>query len=366
VPAGGRGPDHRRRRLLAAIAGAPWAAAAATDYARVTRRALEFPADHGAHPDYRIEWWYLTALLDTVGDGQPIGLQVTFFRLRTPIDPANPSRFAARQLVFAHAAIADPTRGALVHEERIEREGFGVDAATGETRIALDAWRFERRPSDGSYAARIAGRTLRIDLAARPTQPLLLQGDHGYSLKGDPADGAGASDYYSQPQLACDATVEVGDRRLRLAGRGWLDHEWSSALLPPGAAGWDWTGVNLDDGGALTAFRIRNPDGSTRASYASLRASGGEVETFGSEAVRFEPLQAWESPRTRGRYPIAQRVTVGSRQFETRPLMADQELDSRTASGAVYWEGASRVFEAGRQAGRGYLELTGYAGRAQA
>jgi len=167
--------------------------------------------------------------------------------------------------------------------------------------------------------------------------------------------------------LALQARVSVDAGDAMRIGRGWLDHEWSSTLLPPAAAGWDWAGFNLDDGSALTAFRIRSkgrdgPDGA-RFAYASLRAPGGAAHTFPASEVAFEPLQSWTSPRTRAVYPVAQRIRVGSRQFETRPLMPDQELDARASSAIAYWEGASELLEDGRVVGRGYLELTGYAGR---
>jgi predicted secreted hydrolase len=162
--------------------------------------------------------------------------------------------------------------------------------------------------------------------------------------------------------LAIRARLVRDGRPTALDGLAWLDHEWSSTVLDPGAAGWDWIGMNLDDGGALTAFRIRRRDDSGQLwAYASLRpAANAPVQTFGPDAVRFETLQMWRSARTGANYPVGQRVTVGTRQFETAPLMADQELDTRATSGAVYWEGASRLSEGGRAVGRGYLELTGY------
>ncbi len=363
---------RRRQFLLTAALLANPPARAAVEFPSVTPRPLVFPRDHGAHPDYRIEWWYLTGWLqnsnppppgESQGGGalSPIGFQVTFFRTRTTVDPDNPSRFAAHQLVIAHAAIAQPARGHLLHDQRIAREGFGlVYAATDDIDVALEHWSLKRRAADGAYAGSIAAREFALRFTARPTQPLLLQGNAGYSRKG-PRPGQ-ASYYYSQPQLAVDAELTLDAHTQRLAGRAWLDHEWSSTLLDPDAAGWDWIGMNLDGGGALTAFRIRRKgDGAPLWAYASLRANGDvPVQTFAPDAVRFETLSRWESPRTRGVYAVAQRITVGQRMFDTQPLFPDQELDSRASTGAVYWEGASTLLEEGRTAGRGYLELTGY------
>jgi predicted secreted hydrolase len=361
-----------RRRLLAAFAKASAALASealakggmvSEASAKPTR--LSFPRDFGAHLDDRTEWWYLTGHLDAARESQRLGIQLTFFRARPPIDPANPSRFAAHQLVLAHAAIADPRRGALLHEERIARVGFGVAAVSAaDTQIEVDRWRLVREPASGIYRGRAQGAQFALELTATPTQAPLLQGDQGFSRKG-PADSghAPASLYYSEPQLALQARVSVDHSDQMLTGRGWLDHEWSSSLLAPPAVGWDWVGFNLDDGSALTAFRIRRAaDAGTWFAYASLRAPGRPLQTFAPSQVLFEPLQRWISPRTRARYPVAQAIRVGSRQFETRPLMPDQEFDARAASGIVYWEGASDLLEGGRPIGRGYLELTGYAG----
>ncbi len=347
----------KRRTLLAAAAALPCAPAAAVDFAAVTPRPLVFPRDHGAHPAFRTEWWYLTGMLNTMP--QPLGWQITFFRSRTRIDPANPSRFAAQQLIIAHAAIADPARGSLLKDERIARAGFGNGAAETDTDIRLDRWRLARR-ADGSYECRAPARTFSLHFTATPTQPVLLQGEAGYSRKGPrPAQ---ASYYYSQPQLQVQATLEFDGRRITASGRAWLDHEWSSTLLDAEAAGWDWIGMNLDDGAALTAFQIRRRDaGPSLYAYASLRAGGAaEPRLYAPQAVRFEPIEHWTSARTRTRWPIAQRIRVGERVFDTAPLLADQELDSRATTDAVYWEGASLLRENGRTVGRGYLEMTGY------
>jgi predicted secreted hydrolase len=385
--------NRPRRRLLlaAALASAAGRTRAAFEYPQAAPQRLVFPRDFGAHLPYRTEWWYLTGQLDAVpafapggaSAGRPaeaanaaraeqprLGIQLTFFRIRPPIDPDNPSRFAAHQLVLAHAAIADPRRGALLHEERIARAGFGVASVSdADTEIQVDRWRLAREAASGVYRGRVQAAQFHLELSATPTQPPLLQGEDGFSRKeAAGAAHAAASLYYSQPQLALQARVALADgtgEQLR-SGRGWLDHEWSSTLMPPQAAGWDWVGFNLDDGSALTAFRIRRAGAGDRDppwfAYASLRAAPRGVQTFAPAQVRFEALQTWTSPRTRAAYPVAQRIQVGSRRFETRPLMPDQELDARAGSGFAYWEGASDLLEGGRTVGRGYLELTGYAG----
>ena len=357
-------PLRSRRALLLAFAAAPFSrpAIATVEFPRVAPGILVFPRDHGAHPDYRVEWWYLTGVVEDAANGAALGLQVTFFRVRTSIDPANPSRFAARQLLFGHAALADPARGSLVVDQQIARAGVGaVRFATEDTDIELNRWHFARR-DDGQYECDVAARGFRLRFVAARSQPVLLQGRDGFFPK--QTQGEYASHYYSMPQLRLEAEIVRDDRRLTAHGIGWLDHEWASSLLEPAAAGWDWIGMNLDDGSALTAFRTRRTsDGAALFAYAALRQPHeAQPRIFGQDQVKFEPLTEWDSPRTRARYPIAQRITVGDRTFETRPLFANQELDARSTGSAIYWEGASTLRENGARVGRGYLELTGYAG----
>lgn len=327
----------------------------------VRPRALVFPRDHGAHPETRIEWWYVTGAL-AAGGGE-YGFQITFFRSRTDVARDHPSAFAAKQLLFAHAAVTDVAARRLRHDQRLAREGFGVaSAALDDTRVAIRDWSLARDgPVERSrYRTRVAAAGFSFDLEMSATQPVLLQGAAGFSRKGPRPQQA--SHYVSEPQLDVRGGVTLDGTRLDVRGRAWLDHEWSDELLDPQAVGWDWIGMNLDDGAALTAFQIRRKDGGPRIyAYAALRAAGSaRVEVFAPDEVRFEPLARWTSPRTRATYPVAQRIAIGARTFETRPLFDDQELDSRATAGAVYWEGASTLLESGRTVGRGYLEMTGY------
>lgn len=351
-----------RRNLLLALAALPGAARAAPpDFPAVVPRPLRFPRDFGAHPEFRLEWWYLTGWL---GPGR-LGFQVTFFRVRTNIDAANPSAFAAHELIIAHAALADPARGHLLVDERIARTGFGrAGAATGDTDVRLDDWRLRRDAGTGRYEATINARDFHLAFTASSAAPPWPQGDAGVSRKGPlPAQ---ASYYYSQPQLAVAARLRVSaggaDAPARqLAGTAWLDHEWSSAALSPDAAGWDWIGMNLADGGALVAFQVRPMrPGEPLARFAATRTGAGVVQVADPTTVVFTPVDDWTSARTGARWPIAQRIRIGAREFTTQPLMADQELDSRATAGAIYWEGASTLTEGGRTIGRGYLEMTGY------
>ena len=324
----------------------------AADFAPVRPGApLRFPADHGAHPDFRTEWWYVTGLLETK-DG-PKGFQVTFFRTKPAIAAGNPSRFAPTQVVFAHAAVSDPAKRRLVHVARIARAGFGLAGAkVGDMDVVLDDWRLWRT-SDGRLRARVSGNGLALDLAFTPTQAIILQGRGGYSQKGPSASEA--SHYYSWPQLKVAGRLNGQ----LVTGKAWLDREWSSTLLNPQAVGWDWLGLNMDDGGALTLFRVRDGKGQAVWAGGSFRDAAGKLSVFKPEDVRWQAAGWWQSPRSKASWPVRPVVQycLNNRwqQIEIKPLMPDQELDSRAGGGPLYWEGAVTV-----PGGRGYLELTGY------
>lgn len=320
-------------------------------------RTLVFPADFGAHPEFKTEWWYVTGWLKKP-DGKPLGFQVTFFRSATGQGKGNPSAFAARQLIIGHAAVSDPAKGKLAHDQRSAREGFGLAySKVGNTDIALDGWRMVRA-GDGSYKVSIKSKALTLDLTLAPSQKVLLQGRDGYSRKG--ADPANASYYYSEPHLKVSGRAGSGANAGAVEGTAWLDHEWSSQALDPNAAGWDWVGANLDDGSALMAFQIRGKQGGKLWAHAMLRDASGTITQYDPGQVSFTPQAHWKSPRTNTVYPVATTIVTGGTSWQVSPLQQDQELDSRRSTGAVYWEGAVTIKRNGLPAGRGYLELVGY------
>ncbi|MBE7940742.1 MULTISPECIES: carotenoid 1,2-hydratase [Ramlibacter] len=352
----------RRTLLLAAPAlaqGLPLRAAAQP----LPPAHIVFPLDHGSHPDFRTEWWYITGRA-TAGTRE-FGFQVTFFRSR--VDAAQPlqSRFAARQLVFAHAALTDVQGGRLLHDQRIAREGFGVaQAGLADADVHIRDWHLQRA-ADGRWQARVDAGDFALDLQFEPTQPVLLQGQEGLSRKGP--DAAQASYYYSLPQLATRGQLRLrGERFPVTAGRAWMDHEWSRELLHPQAVGWDWIGMNLDDGGALTAFRLRTAQGDALWSGGSFRAASGSVRNFAPGELEFSPQRSWTSPRTGTRYPVAWQLRTPQGPFAVKAVVDDQELDSRGSTGSVYWEGLSGLWDGqDRRVGWGYLEMTGYGQRLQ-
>jgi predicted secreted hydrolase len=319
----------RRRRFLASAL-LPFAARAEkVQYPLVEPRPLEFPGDHGAHPAFRTEWWYVTGWLDG-----PLGFQLTFFRARPEEQSDNPSSFNPRQVLFAHAALSDPKLGHLVHDQLAARAGHSLaEAETQRTGVWIDDWALHLEGM--RYHAKVAARDFDFDFTFLIGDKPVLQGENGYSRKGHRPEEA--SYYYSQPQLA--VTGKLNGRSV--TGSAWLDHEWSSAYLAPEAAGWDWTGINLFDGHSLTAFQ--------------MRAKAGGIH-YAPPGVSMRPLRWWKSPRTGVQYPVSMQVN----DLRLEPLMDDQELDARASTGTIYWEGAVRAFREKEEVGRGYLELTGY------
>jgi len=319
-------------------------------------RAVQLPADHGSHPDFRTEWWYVTGWLETA-DGEPLGFQVTFFRTRPDLPAGNSSAFAPHQLIVAHAALSDQRLGRLRHDQRIARASHRLaGAASDDTDVWLGRWRLLREGE--RYVTRVDGAGFAFDLTLERTQPPMVNGHGGYSQKGPLA--ASASYYYSVPQLRVSGTVVRDGLPTAVRGKAWLDHEWSTAILDATAGGWDWVGINLDDGGALMAFRMRDRAGRKLWAAGTLRRPGRADAVFGPDEVDFTPGRRWRSPATGIEYPVSFRLRTGEETFGIEPLMDDQESDSRLTTGAVYWEGAVRALRGGRPAGLGYLELTGY------
>ena len=370
--------SHTRRLLLLSGLGSALGHAAGPPS---TPAALVFPRDLGSHPDLRIEWWYITGH-STVGSGaqaRAFGFQLTFFRARVDVTQGMSSRFAARQLLFAHAAVTDVQGGRFRHDQRIARAGFDVASASeSDTAVRLRDWSLVHE--GGVYRAHVAGADFSLDLRFSETQPVLLQGVRGVSRKGP--DAAQASYYYSQPQLAFDGEIAIQGQRFAVAGEGaksasssftpargaaWLDHEWSDGLLHPAAAGWDWIGMNLFDGSALMAFQMRNKTGKDPLwDGGSFRHPGMKADAgpyiFKRGEVIFEPLRSWKSPLTQTSYPVEWMLRTPADHYIVKALLDTQELDSRNSTGAIYWEGLSDLFDSNRRhVGRGYLEMTGYA-----
>lgn len=344
------------------------AGAAATGWLEVTAPPdLKLPRDHGAHPDTRTEWWYITGLVNAE-DGRRFGFQVTFFR--QGLIPGNPepgeSRLRARQVVAAHLAVADVEAARFHHAERLRRSAGGL---AGWSEKDLDVWLEDwslTRQANGSMVivAEDRKRGISLDLHLQPQRSLVLHGDAGYSQKG-PEPG-NASAYVSWTRLAVGGPLSVAGFTGDVEGTAWFDHEWGSSQLGEEVVGWDWFSLRLEDGRDLMVYRLRRADGSADPySSGTVVSADGTTARLGRDDVVIEPLRWWQSPVTKGRYPVRWRMVVAAHgiDLEIAALLDDAELDGRATTGVIYWEGP--IEASGSVSGEGYAELTGYAGSLQ-
>ncbi len=327
---------------------------------------FEFPRDHGSHPDFRIEWWYLTGHLES-GEKR-FGFQATFFRLgRTPDARETSPDFGKGTFFLAHMAISDPRGERFLHEERLNRAGWDAHAATDHLDVA-----------NGNWSLQMEGEVLRLEgsidaeaelsLELKPQKPLVLFGDRGFSRKG--ADPSAASYYLTYTRLAASGRLRLGGERLEVTGSAWMDHEISSSQLDRNQIGWDWTCIQFEDGREIMAYVLRNRDGSF-SEFSRLYWIDREGRTTEVSPVqyRWEPGGPWTSPKTGATYPIRPGVVTrdpesgAERRLRLEPLFENQELPGGVG-GVSYWEGACEVRDeaSGAIVGRAYLELTGYSG----
>ena len=355
--------SHRRHFLTTTLTGiggligaAKWTGTAHA----LPVRTLTFPRDRGAHPDFRIEWWYITGRAASVApDKREFGFQITFFRSRIDATQGLTSKFAAKHLIFAHAAITDVEGQKLWHDQRIARAGFDI-AFASEQDMAIKLRDWTLKAEGGKYAAELTAKDFALKLQFEETQGRLLQGNQGLSRKGP--EEKQASYYYSQPHLITRGSLQFKQQRFEVTGKAWLDHEWSQELLHSTAVGWDWIGMNLDDGSALTAFRLRDKDGNAVWDGGSYRSFDGNLRIFSRSEVSFTPVRKWKSPLTQTIYPVEWIVRTPTGSYAVNAVVDDQELDSRSSTGSIYWEGLSRLVDSqSRPLGSGYLEMTGYA-----
>ena len=309
-----------------------------------------FPADHGAHPDFRIEWWYLTTTL-TGADGTEYGAQWTLFR--TALAPGDAPGFASPQLWMGHAAVTTPA----VHlfAERLGRGGVGQAGVMASPFEAwIDDWEMVSRAAPGQDAlsaitVTAGGDGFSYDLLLQAAGPIVAQGAQGYSVK----SAAGqSSHYYSQPFYTVAGTITVGADIIPVTGQAWLDREWSSQPLTGGQTGWDWFSLMFDDGARLMGFRLRDAgDGYSSATWID---ADGTATPMPPGALRVTPLRR-EAVAGRD-IPVSWRVELPQRAVD----VTVEALNSQAfmATTVPYWEGPIRIM--GSRTGRGYLEMTGY------
>ena len=352
---------------------ATYAAADSADgYVAVTGPCrLAFPADHGAHPGYRTEWWYYTGNL-AAPDGRPFGFQVTVFRRQIgPTSdrqswPEPSSAWRTQQLYLGHLALSDISGRQHLFAEDMSRGALGLAGViqTGvDTTVFLKSWKIDIGPRRQRLQAETEAFAIDLDLVLLKSP--VLHGDQGYSRKGDTAERA--SCYYSFTRLKTEGTIRLHGRELAVSGLSWMDHEFSSAALQPGIVGWDWFSLQLDNGTELMLYRLRQEDGRPNpASSGTLVNADETIRHLSADDAKLTVLEYWRSPRSGGRYPAAWQVTVPSAELSLSivPNLADQEMRTPGSTAVTYWEGSVSITGemAGRPVkGKGYVELTGYA-----
>jgi predicted secreted hydrolase len=333
--------------------------AGAAGYARaLAPRPFIFPRDHGAHPEFRNEWWYLTGNL-TAEDGRRFGYQWVIFRLGLePGASGRASEWATRQAYAGHFAITDVDGDRFVFHERLARGAAGLAGAWSRPlNIWLEDWSLQGE-SDG-WRLRAGEADGEVELELRALKPPVANGEGGLSRKS--AEPGNASYYYSVSRLDTHGILRLADRSYRVSGLSWLDREWSTSALAADQQGWDWFALQLDDGTDVMFYHLRRRDGTADPHSQGTFIDRAGIGTRLAEGdVRLTALDTWQSPRG-ARYPSRWRLSIPSRALtlEVRPVIADQELDVSVR----YWEGAVEV--TGRQGnhdirGRGYVELVGY------
>ena len=312
-------------------------------------RALTFPQDHGAHPDYRIEWWYLTATL-TDADGQDYGVQWTLFR--SALAPRDPEGWDNPQVWMGHAGLTTATRH--FSAERFGRGGVGqAGVRIYPFEAWIDDWHMTSRARDGADAfdhldVHARGADFAFTLEFTAEGPLVLQGDQGYSVKS--AEGQ-ASHYYSQPFYTVSGTLDLPDGPVDVTGQGWLDREWSSQPLAEDQEGWDWVSLSFDDGHRMMGFQLRGTQIFTAGTWIE---PGGTPTPLPDGALQFTPLQ--HTPINGRDVPTHWQIDwpEGGLSITTEPLNPQAWMELSVS----YWEGPLRFI--GSHEGRGYLEMTGY------
>lgn len=310
-------------------------------------RTFHFPQDHGPHPDFRSEWWYFTGNLDD------FGYELTIFRQATqsPAEALIPrtSQWASPSVMMGDFAVTDVAGQHFFRYEKLSRAALGLAGSGPGPRLAwVENWSVELT-GPGQFRVRAAQDECSLDLALSSQKDPVLQGQEGYSRKGDEPEQS--SYYYSLTRLQSQGTINGKAVR----GLSWMDREWSTRALSPKLSGWDWFSLQLGDGCDLMFYQLREKQGgSSPWSAGTWVDPAGKVRHLAREDVRLEVLGQWRSPIDGTIYPAGWKLRVlpVDREVTLTPRIADQELH-----GAVrYWEGAVNV----KEGGRGYVELVGY------
>lgn len=342
----------------------PWGAAG-----QEFRRALPgyeytFPRDHGSHPEFRTEWWYVTGNVATP-DGREFGYELTIFRNGVPGagDAAQRSPLVAGQVFLGHFAISDIANKRHQSWERIGREGFAQASASTETLdVRLGDWSLALAP-DGAILLRAQQDHGALDLTLRPQRPFVIHGRDGVHQKSEKAGQA--SHYISFTRLETTGTLTWDGKQHAVRGLSWKDHEFGSDQLGEDETGWDWFALQLESGEDLMVYQIRRKDGTANAfSLGTLVDAQGQKTELPGSAYTIRATGSWKSPHSGAVYPMGWVITVPGRgELVVTERFADQEMRTTRYTGTVYWEGAVSVtgtWDGKPARGVGYTELVGY------
>jgi predicted secreted hydrolase len=326
-----------------------------------------FPRDHASHPGFKLEWWYYTGNVQT-SEGRRFGYQVTFFRVGVDPAPANPSRWAVRDLFMTHLAVSDPTGRRYRFDERLSRGGPGLAGAdTDRYQVWNEDWRAGASSSAGpsTHFVRALSRNVGVDLVLDEGKPPAINGINGISQKG--AMAGNASHYYSLTRMPTRGSLVIDGERFAVTGESWMDHEFGTSFLEKEQQGWDWLSMQLADGRELMLYQLRRGDGSRdpRSSGTLVDQQGRATHLAAADFSMTPAREVFRAP-SGAAYPIRWSIQIpkaGLTLDVTTPL-DNQELSTEGA-GISYWEGLIDVTgtsAGGAISGRGYLEMTGYRG----
>ena len=325
--------------------------------AKVKRgKALSFPDDHQAHPNYAIEWWYFTAYLnDTENPKDVYGLQYTLFRFNSGNRQAN--EYADGQIYMAHASLHTPSDHVFI--ERFSHGGMEHAGVFDDPlNIRMDDWIWQSTdenllPATLSMTLPSGTANVQVALELKATGPFVLHGDNGFSQK-TPSQHQ-ASYYYSQPFIQVQGSIDTGTNKVKVAGKGWFDHEWTSQLLGENASGWDWFSIHFDSGEKLMAFRMRLTD-TADFFTATWITSNGNTETLASETFVLEPIHFEYAEQQDKNYPTGWQLAIPHKGVDVQ-INAQKKAQWNTGRFS-YYEGAINI--SGSHPGVGFMELTGY------
>lgn len=330
---------------------------------------FSFPADHGSHPEYQTEWWYLTGHL-TSAAGHRFGYQFTIFRqgINEAVAIRSDNPWQVRDLYVLHCALSDIDQKKFYQHQDISRAGPGLaGAAVGRLETWLKGNRLVYDAGSGQLLLSVVSPDFQLELSLEPPYEPVLNGDHGLSAKGG-APGQ-ASQYYSWPQLSGKGRLilarESPEESQEVTAACWLDREFATNQLSPNQAGWDWFALNFSDGQALMLYRMRLKDGGQdAASSGTWIFADGRGRHLSQDDFRLTPKRTWRSPGSGAEYPLVWEVEIfrpRALKFTVRALLDRQEMQTGDTTLANYWEGAVEVIaEQPPALGYGYLEMTGY------